>query len=189
MTDSFTLPANGSFSFKGRTALVTGGGRGVGEAVARELHAGGAQVAISDVDLEAAQAVADSLDPSATTAIAIPLNVRCKEDFLAARDRIAAAWGRIDIVVNNAGYAKRTPTQDISPEEFDEIVQINMRSVFLSCQIFSEHMREHGYGRIVNITSLAGQNGGTVASPITQRPRLVRSCSPNISPVIWRARV
>jgi 3-oxoacyl-[acyl-carrier protein] reductase len=166
MTDSFTLPANGSFSFKGRTALVTGGGRGVGEAVARELHAGGAQVAISDVDLEAAQAVADSLDPSATTAIAIPLNVRCKEDFLAARDRIAAAWGRIDIVVNNAGYAKRTPTQDISPEEFDEIVQINMRSVFLSCQIFSEHMREHGYGRIVNITSLAGQNGGTVASPL-----------------------
>ena len=91
--------------------------------------------------------------------------MREKSDFLAARDQIAALWGKTDIVVNNAGFAKRTPTQDISPEEFDLIVQINMRSVFLSCQIFSDHMRANGYGRIVNITSLAGQNGGTVASP------------------------
>ena len=165
MTESFTLPANGSFSFEGRQALVTGGGRGVGEAIAREIHAGGGKVAVSDVDLEAAQAVARSLDSSGSTAMAVALDVRSRDDFLAARDRLVNAWSRVDIVVNNAGYAKRTPTQDISPEEFDEIVQINMRSVFLSCQIFSEHMREHGYGRIVNITSLAGQNGGTVASP------------------------
>ncbi|WP_068084266.1 SDR family NAD(P)-dependent oxidoreductase [Novosphingobium rosa] len=165
MTDTFTLPANGSFSFAGRNALITGAGAGVGEAVAREIHAGGGHVAVSDVNLEAAQAVAHSLDPSGATAIALTLDVRSKQDFIAARDAIVAQWGRVDIVVNNAGHAKRTPTQDITPEEFDEIVQINMRSVFLSCQLFSEHMREHGYGRIVNITSLAGQNGGTVASP------------------------
>lgn len=162
MTD---LPANGSFSFVGRTALVTGGARGVGEAVAREIHAGGGKVAVTDVDLAAAQAVADSLDASGATAMAIALDVRSKDDFLGARDRIVGSWERIDIVVNNAGLAKRTPTQDISPEEFDEIVAINMRSVFLSCQIFSEHMKANGYGRIVNVTSLAGQNGGTVASP------------------------
>ena len=165
MDDNFELPASGSFSFAGRAALVTGGGRGVGEAVAREIHAGGGRVAVSDVDMDVAQAVAHSLDPSGETAIALQLDVREKSDFLAARDQIAALWGKTDIVVNNAGFAKRTPTQDISPEEFDLIVQINMRSVFLSCQIFSEHMRENGYGRIVNITSLAGQNGGTVASP------------------------
>jgi 3-oxoacyl-[acyl-carrier protein] reductase len=159
------LPANGSFSFEGRRALVTGAARGVGEAVAREIHAGGGKVAISDVDLVAAQAVADSLDPSGATAIAISLDVRSKDDFLSARDRVMSAWERIDIVVNNAGLARRTPTQDISPDEFDEIVAINMRSVFLSCQIFSEHMKSNGYGRIVNVTSLAGQNGGTVASP------------------------
>ncbi len=165
MSDHFTLPANGSFSFAGRTALVTGGGRGVGEAVAREIHAGGGRVAVSDVDSAVAQAVAASLDPSGETAIALTLDVREKAHFLAARDQMAGLWGKVDIVVNNAGFAKRTPTQDISPEEFDAIVQINMRSVFLSCQIFSDHMRENGYGRIVNITSLAGQNGGTVASP------------------------
>lgn len=165
MADIFELPANGSFSFAGRAALVTGGGRGVGEAVSREIHAGGGRVAVSDVDIDVAQAVAHSLDPSGETAIALKLDVREKSDFLAARDQIAALWGKTDIVVNNAGFAKRTLTQDISPEEFDLIVQINMRSVFLSCQIFSDHMRANGYGRIVNITSLAGQNGGTVASP------------------------
>lgn len=165
MTTPTELPANGSFSFAGRTALVTGGGRGVGAAVAREIHAGGGKVAVSDMDLAAAQEVANALDPTGETAIAIALDVRSKDDFLAARDRVVEAWGKIDIVVNNAGLARRTPTQDISPEEFDEIVAINMRSVFLSCQIFSEHMRANGYGRIVNVTSLAGQNGGTVASP------------------------
>lgn len=165
MADNFELPANGSFSFAGRVALVTGGGRGVGEAVSREIHAGGGRVAVSDVNIDVAQAVAHSLDPSGETAVALKLDVREQSDFLAVRDQIAALWGKTDIVVNNAGFAKRTPTPDISPEEFDLIVQLNMRSVFLSCQIFSEHMCENGYGRIVNITSLAGQNGGTVASP------------------------
>lgn len=165
MADTFQIPANGSFSFEGRAALITGGGRGVGEAVAREIHAGGGRVAVSDVDLAVAEAVAASLDPTGATAMALPLDVREKADFLAAQDAITSRWGRVDIVINNAGLAKRTPTQEISPEEFDAIVQINMRSVFLSCQIFSEHMRANGYGRIVNITSLAGQNGGTVASP------------------------
>ena len=94
----------------------------------------------------------------------LALDVRRKEDFERARDQLVAAWGRVDIVINNAGYAKRTPVQDISVAEFDDIVAINMRSVFLSCQVFSEHMKANGYGRIVNVTSLAGQNGGTVAS-------------------------
>ncbi|HEY0315652.1 MAG TPA: SDR family NAD(P)-dependent oxidoreductase, partial [Sphingomonas sp.] len=165
MANDIELPANGSFSFADRTALVTGAGRGVGEAVAREIHIGGGRVAVSDVDMDAATSVALSLDPTGQTAVAVPLDVRRKPDFEAALGTLTGLWGKVDIVVNNAGYAKRTPTQDITPEEFDQIVAINMRSVFLSCQVFSEHMKANGYGRIVNITSLAGQNGGTVASP------------------------
>ena len=76
MTDPITLPANGSFSFVGRVALVTGAGRGIGEAIARELHAGGARVAISDVDAAAAEALALALDPTRETTMGFALDVR-----------------------------------------------------------------------------------------------------------------
>lgn len=159
-----TVKSGVRFDFSGRSVLVTGAGRGVGEEIARLFHASGARVAVSDVDGDAAVRVARGLDDSGATSMALTLDVRRKEAFEEARDRIAAAWGRVDIVVNNAGYAKRTPVQEITIQEFDDIVAINMRSVFLSCQVFSEHMRANGYGRVVNVTSLAGQNGGTVAS-------------------------
>jgi 3-oxoacyl-[acyl-carrier protein] reductase len=159
------LPPPPTFRFDGKTAIVTGAGRGVGEAIARLFHEAGARVLVTDVIGETASSVATALDASGETALPFTLDVRRKQDFNAALGFVCERWGRVDIVVNNAGYGKRTPVQDITPEEFDDIVAINMRSVFLSCQVFTEHMRANGYGRIVNVTSLAGQNGGTVASP------------------------
>ena len=153
------LPEPARFSFTGRSAIVTGSGSGVGEAIARMLHVNGAKVLVSDAKGEMAEAVATSLDPRGQTAMAITLDVRDKAAFIAARDRMLQSWGKIDIVVNNAGWAKRTPTPDITPEEFDDVSAVNMRSVFLSCQIFSEPMTEAGYGRIVNITSIVGASG------------------------------
>lgn len=90
MADSFDLPANGSFSFNDRTALITGGGRGVGEAIAREIHAGGGRVAVSDVDLAVAQDVAASLDPSGASAVALQLDVREKGGHLQKPSRLIA---------------------------------------------------------------------------------------------------
>jgi 3-oxoacyl-[acyl-carrier protein] reductase len=148
--------------FDGRHALVTGAGRGIGEAIARTLHAGGARVAVADVDGASAAAVAAALGPRA---LAITLDVREKAQFEAARDRMLAAWGRVDIVVNNAGWAPRTPAAEIDSAEFDDVVAVNMRSVFLSCQVFGPLLQAQRWGRIVNVASLAGQNGGTVAAP------------------------
>jgi len=152
-------------SLSGRVALVTGAARGIGEAIARELHQNGAKVAVTDVDEHGAQAVAASLDASGDSTMGFALDVRKKEDFESALERVTRQWSTLDIVVNNAGYAKRTPIDQIAPDEFDEIIAINLRSVFFSCQVFSAHMKEKGHGRIINITSLASHNGGTVASP------------------------
>src|SRR5215204_1920085 len=113
------------FSFTGRVALVTGAGRGIGAAIARELHGAGAKVVVTDKDVDYAEAVAKELDPGGETAIALKLDVRLKQDFETALTTAMARWSRLDIVVNNAGFAKRTPIDEITPEEFDEIVAIN----------------------------------------------------------------
>ncbi|MGH1369565.1 MAG: SDR family NAD(P)-dependent oxidoreductase [Maritimibacter sp.] len=161
----FDIPEVGSFRFDGRVALVTGAGKNVGAAIAAELHAGGAKVAVTDANEDWARETALGLDAQGETAIGLALDVREVADFVAARAAVSAKWGKIDIVVNNAGWAKRTPVAEITPEEFDAVMQVNMRSVFLSCQCFAPHMQANGFGRIVNVTSLAGQNGGTVAAP------------------------
>jgi 3-oxoacyl-[acyl-carrier protein] reductase len=152
------------FDFRKKTVLVTGAGRGVGAEIAKMFWNSGANVAFTDVDPISAQSTAESVDAEQERSLWHPLDVRQKNSFEIVLELMVKRWGRVDIVVNNAGHAKRTPVQEISVDEFDEIVAINMRSVFLSCQVFGPHMRKNAYGRIINITSLAGQNGGTVAS-------------------------
>lgn len=152
----------GSFDFHGRHALVTGAARGIGLAIAHELHAGGARVALADIDGALATAAAAALGDRA---LALTLDVRDRAHFEAARDHLLATWGRIDIVINNAGWAPRTPVAEIGEAEFNDVVAVNMRSIFASCQVFGPVLQAQGHGRIVNVTSLAGQNGGTVAAP------------------------
>lgn len=158
------LPKDCTFDFANKNVLVTGAGRGVGAEIGKMFWDAGANVALTDVDMVTLQNTACAIDAQLQRIICLPLDVRQKTAFQNVLEAMVDKWGRVDIVVNNAGYAKRTPVQEISVEEFDDIVAINMRSVFLSCQIFGPHMRQNGFGRIINITSLAGQNGGTVAS-------------------------
>ncbi|MFC9835431.1 SDR family NAD(P)-dependent oxidoreductase [Rhodococcus sp. NPDC127530] len=142
-------------------AVVTGGGRGLGAAIARQLHDRGYRVAVADIDSGTAKETAAELDPDGNTAIGVELDVRRRKSFEAVRDRVIEEWGGIDVLVNNAGRSQTGSLMDIAPQEFSDIVEINLNGSFLGCQVFGSYFAERRYGRIVNIASLAGQNGGT----------------------------
>ncbi|GLZ89155.1 3-oxoacyl-ACP reductase [Metapseudomonas resinovorans] len=142
-------------------ALVTGAAQGLGLAIASRLFAAGYAVVITDLSLEGAQAAADRLDPSGERSLALKLDVASKADFELALAATLERFGALHVVVNNAAMTMTTPVMQISPEEFDRVLSLNTRSVFVGCQVFGAHMAAAGYGRIVNMASLAGQNGGT----------------------------
>jgi 3-oxoacyl-[acyl-carrier protein] reductase len=142
-------------------ALVTGAARGLGEIIARKLHKEGFRVAVTGTSAESVQPIADSLDPSGETVWAGALDIRRKSDFEAVLEALAEKWGGTDVLVNNAGRSKVAPLLEITPEDFSDNVEINLKGTFLGCQVFAPHFRDRGYGRIINIHSLAGHNGGT----------------------------
>lgn len=143
------------------TAIVTGAASGFGAVAARALHQAGHRIVVSDIDGEAARRLAAELDPAGATAIATTLDVRRPEDFERARDEAIGRWGSVEILVNNAAVTVARPLLEIAPAEFNEVMATNAGGVFAGSQILGRHFRERGYGRIVNLASLAGQNGGT----------------------------
>ncbi len=144
-------------------ALVTGAASGLGNVIVTQLHAAGYRVAITDHQAALAQEAATRLDPSGATAIALTLDVRRKSDFEAALQAVIARWGGVQVLVNNAAMTPTTTVMQITPEEFDDVLAVNLRGTFFGCQVFGAHMAAAGYGRIINLASLAGQNGGTAS--------------------------
>jgi 3-oxoacyl-[acyl-carrier protein] reductase len=147
----------------GRVALVTGAASGLGRLIAEEAHAAGYRVALADRDVAAAREAAAALDASGQTACALELDVLHRSHFAAALDRLANAWAVPDLLVNNAALTRTTPVMDITPEEFSSVLDVNLRGTFLGCQVLGAAMAQAGRGRIVNVASLAGQNGGTAS--------------------------
>ena len=131
-----------------RTLLVTGGGSGLGEAVARAADAQGYRVGVLDIDAEAARRVADGLQ----NGVALVADVRDAEKVATALQQLE----RIDVVVNNAGVLRTGPLIDHDPEDFRWVVDINLTSVFVVGQAAARLMREAGGGSIVNIASING---------------------------------
>ncbi|MDD2546790.1 MAG: SDR family oxidoreductase [Burkholderiaceae bacterium] len=144
-------------------ALVTGAASGLGNVIAARLHAAGYRVALTDHQEALARDAAARLDPSGATAMALKLDVRHKGDFEAALQAVIAQWGGVQVLVNNAAMTPTTPVMQITPEEFDAVLAVNLRGTFFGCQVLGAHMAAAGYGRIINLASLAGQNGGTAS--------------------------
>ena len=145
----------------GQCGLVTGASRGIGRAIALELARHGAAVAVGySQDADAAgSAVREALAAGAGDAFAVRAHVQHPDDVRDAIDAVAGRFGRIDFLVNNAGITRDRTLAKMSHEEWNAVIAVNLQSVFNVTREVLPHMLQHGYGRIVNISSVVGQMG------------------------------
>jgi 3-oxoacyl-[acyl-carrier protein] reductase len=147
----------------GRTALVTGGSRGIGRAIALSLASAGADVVINFLTRAAeAQAVESKILGLGRRCLSIQADVSVASEV----ERLAAdaqkSMGAIDVLVNNAGIARQQPLEQITERDWDELIDVNLKSCFLVTQAFLPAMRARKWGRIINVSSVAAQIGGVV---------------------------
>jgi 3-oxoacyl-[acyl-carrier protein] reductase len=146
-----------------RVALITGAAQGIGAGVAETLFRNGAKVAVADVRVDAATQTSAAIDPTSKRSLPVEVDVRSRASVARAFETAEAALGPIDILINNAALTAQGSVWEIEPSEWDEVLAVNLRGTLLCSQIAGPAMAGRGFGRIVNLASLAGQQGGTVA--------------------------
>jgi NAD(P)-dependent dehydrogenase (short-subunit alcohol dehydrogenase family) len=153
-----------AIDLKGRTAIITGGARGIGFAAAQRMLVSGASVALWDIDAAALANATASLKAGGRVHAAI-VNVTDEPSIANAADALIRDFGKIDILVNNAGITGgNAPLWQLEPEVWRRVVEVNLVGPYLTCRAIVPHMIAAGYGRIVNIASIAGKDGNPNAS-------------------------
>ncbi len=149
------------FRLDGKVALITGGGQGIGEAICRRLAAAGARVAVFDLDGGKAQGVACSVD-----GLGLAGDVTSENDIGRAQLEVERVLGSLDILVNNAGITgKAVPIWELNRADLETVLAVNLVGPFLWCRAVVPGMLRRGYGRIVNIASIAGKEGNPTLGP------------------------
>ena len=146
-------------SIDNRVAIVTGGGGGIGGAIVQRFAREGAKLTVADINRDAAQARVKEVAERATDAIAIVADVTNKASVNDMVKTTLERWGKIDILVNVAGGAERKNVVDITAEEWDRVIDMNLKSVFLCSQAVLPSMLKASYGKIVSISSIYGFTG------------------------------
>lgn len=151
---------------KNATAIVTGGARGIGRGIAYELAKEGVRVAIADLPATAAdrEETVAGIKRQGSDAIGIDVDVREWAQVQAMAQRVIDHFGQIDILVNNAGVIKIGPVVAFAEEDWDLIMEVNLKGVFLCSKAVAGHMAQRRSGRIVNLSSIAGKRGRPFAS-------------------------
>ncbi len=151
--------------FSGQTAIVTGAAQGIGRAIAAELAAQGASLAICDLKIDKLTAFADEIAPAlAGKILAKRVDLAEPQEIYDFVSEVEQRFSRIDILVNNAGIHPLHPIEEISDDEWDLVLTVNLKAHFHFCKAVLPGMRRRKYGRIINISSEAGKNGGTIAA-------------------------
>lgn len=146
---------------KGKTALVTGGGQGIGRAIVLALAREGAQVAVLDVAKDRAEAVTREVEALSVKGLALGADLRRRAEVERAIAEIVAQWGQLDVVVNNAGWDRMQPFLESDEETWDKIIGINFKGALYVLKAALPHMIARGGGRVVSIASDAGRVGSS----------------------------
>ena len=168
------------YRLEGKVALVSGGSNGIGAAVVRRLAAEGAHVGLADIDPKEGEAVVRDVVSAGGSACFLKLDVRNAGQWKSAVHELVAAHNRLDILVNNAGVYARTPIDEIDEQEWDRLIDVNVKGVFLGAQTAIPEMRRTGGGSIINISSTAGLRG-SVATHYGASKGAVRLMSKSIA--------
>jgi NAD(P)-dependent dehydrogenase (short-subunit alcohol dehydrogenase family) len=140
----------------GRTAVITGGSRGLGEAMAKSLSQAGAHIALVARDVQRLESVRDTITAEGGTAAIFTADVTREEDVAAVARAVTERFGHAQILINNAGINIRKPVVDFPLQEFRSVVDSSLISTFLMCRAFVPGMKGTGYGRVVNMSSIMG---------------------------------
>ena len=146
---------------EGKVAVVTGGASGIGRAIAELYAREGATVVVADLNEQAAKVVAASLAAGAQEHAAYAVDVTDAESTKSLAEAVVSDLGRIDILVNSAGILTEIPFIELTPADFDKMIAVDLRSVFLCSRWMAPYMIQQGWGRIINIASQIGLKGGT----------------------------
>ncbi len=145
-----------NLSFENKTGIITGAARGIGKAIAAQFVNMGGRAVIVDVNEEQAKETAAELG----NAVAYKVDLGNAEEIKTVFAQIIEDMGRVDVLINNAGIVNTSEFADLTIEEWNKVIDIDLTAPFLTCQILFKHMVEQGGGRIVNIASVAGKVGG-----------------------------
>jgi 3-oxoacyl-[acyl-carrier protein] reductase len=146
-------------NLKGRVALVTGAGRGIGKAIGLRLAGAGAAVAVNDLKLEYTTQAIEEITALGVPALAVPADVSSSAEVNAMVEAVIAKFGRLDILVNNAGIASDQILMRLTDEQWDRVINIDLKSVFLCSRAAVRHMLKAKWGRIISLASVVGLVG------------------------------
>lgn len=145
----------------GKVAVVTGAGQGIGRAYAHALGEAGAAVAVADLSHQTAMTVANELQAKGVDSLAIQVDVTKADQVQSMVDQVMAKWGKLTIGVNNAGIGQWIAAETMPETDWDKLMNVNLKGVFLCCQAEARVMLEAGYGKIINMASMSGHISNT----------------------------